>query len=342
VAVESGNWRTEALVGAVVVAAIGALVWFTFSLGGGADSGSRPYVLLFDSALGLSVDNTVAVAGVRVGVVEQIAVDGRQARVTVRVDPAVTLYADARAAVRQKTLLGEKFVDLDPGNAAAPGARPLAAGAVLRDNVPTVEIDAVIRDVSVLVARLNNITPPLESAIARIDDAMKEQDGKALAGEVVGALHDVRALVRATNKVVASSGDDLQAVLALARDKGPPLVARLDSASARLDALLGAVDPAAVRSFTGRVGPAAEAAATNLEQVTSDMKVAMLDVRDAARRIDGVLARVDSTLKRLDAVNETAIREFLQVQGVRVNLIPDAAVTNRIKKLREESVPLPE
>jgi len=30
------------------------------------------------------------------------------------------------------------------------------------------------------------------------------------------------------------------------------------------------------------------------------------------------------------------------VQGVRVNLIPDASVTNRIKKLREESIPLPD
>lgn len=339
---ESGSFRTEAAVGAVVVTVIVALVWFTFALGGGASADSRPYVLLFDSALGLSVDNTVAIAGVKVGVVEDIAVDGRQARVTVRVDPTVTLFADARAAVRQKTLLGEKYVDLDPGDARAPGATPLAAGAVLAANVPTVEIDAVIRDVSVLVARLNNITPPLESAIARIDDAMKEQDGKALTGELVGALHDVRALVRATNQVVATSGDDLQAVLAMARAKGPPLVDRLDTASARLDALLAAVDPAEVKAFTARVGPAAQTAATNLEQVTGDMKVAMLDVRDAARRIDGVLVRVDNTLKRLEAVNESSVREFLQVQGVRVNLIPDAAVTNRIKKLREESVPLPE
>jgi len=336
--VESGNWKSEAVLGGVVVAVIVALVWVTFSLGGGTAGGSKPYVLMFDSALGLSVDNTVAIAGVKVGVVDSIAVEGRRARVTVRVAPEVTLHANAKAALRQKTLLGEKYIALDPGQAGP----PLAAGAVLRDNVPTVEIDQVIRDVSVLVERLNNITPPLESAIGRIDEAMKDQDGKAIANELVGALQDMRALVRETNRVVGSSGDDLRVVLAMAREKGPSLLSRLESASTKVDDLLGAIDPGQVRSVTERVGPATENAAMNLEQVTQDMRVAMTDIREAARRIDGVLARVDTTLRRFDAINESSIREFLQVQGVRVNLIPDAAVTNRIKKLREESVPLPE
>lgn len=332
---ESGNWKAEAVLGAVTVGVIVVFVWLTFSFGGGAPRGSQPYVLLFDSALGLSVDNTVAVAGVKVGVVEHIAVDGRKARVTVRVDPAVQLHADAKAALRQKTLLGEKYVDLDPGH----GDQPLlAAGTVIEHNVPTVEIDQVIRDVSVLVERLNKITPPLESAIARVDDALQEQDGKALVGEATGALADLRVLVRETNTLVKSSGNDVAVVLAMARQKGPSLIERLDSAAGRIDALLGTIDPKDIEAAADRVAPAAE----NIDKMTTDMKVAMADVRAAAKRLDGVLARVDGTLKRLDAVNEGAIREFLQVQGVRVNLIPDASVTSRIKKLKEESVPLPD
>jgi phospholipid/cholesterol/gamma-HCH transport system substrate-binding protein len=333
--VESGNWKAEAVLGAVTVGVIVVFVWLTFSFGGGAPRGSQPYVLMFDSALGLSVDNTVAVAGVKVGVVEDIAVDGRKARVTVRIDPTVELYADARAALRQKTLLGEKYVDLDPGH----GDQPLlAAGTVLEHNVPTVEIDQVIRDVSVLVERLNKITPPLESAIARVDDALQEQDGKALVGEATGALADLRVLVKETNKLVKSSGEDVAVVLAMARQKGPSLLERLDSAAGRIDSLLGTIDPKDIEAAASRVAPAAE----NIDRMTTDMKVAMADVRAAAKRLDGVLAHVDGTLKRLDAVNEGAIREFLQVQGVRVNLIPDASVTSRIKKLKEESVPLPD
>lgn len=332
---ESGNWKSEALLGAVTIGVVIAGVWLTFSLGGGAPRGSLPYVFLFDSALGLSVDNTVAVAGVKVGVVESISVEGRAARVTVRIDPTVTVHTDAKAALRQKTLLGEKYVDLDPGQAESEG---LPAGSVVRDNVPTVEIDQVIRNVSILVDRLNAITPPLESAIARVGSALEDQDGKSLVTEAAGALADVRVLMRETNKLVRSSGEDIAVVLAMARDKAPRLVERLDSAAGRVDALLATIDPQALQAAADRVAPAAE----NIDQMTSDMKVAMTDVRAAAKRLDGVLSRLDGTLKRLDALNESAIREFLQVQGVRVNLIPDATVTSRIKKLRDESVPLPE
>jgi phospholipid/cholesterol/gamma-HCH transport system substrate-binding protein len=289
---------------------------------------------MLDSALGLSEDNAVAIAGVKVGVVDSIFVDGRQAKVTVAIDPSITLHADARAALRQKTLLGEKYVDLDPG---AQGA-VLADGAVLKDNVPTVEIDAVIRDVAVLVDRLNAITPPLESAIARVDKLLEGEGGEKLEGELVATLADVRILVRESSRIVKDNGGDVRQILSTLADKGPSLVEKMDRASGRVDELLAAVDPKMIEDAANRVAPAAE----NIDRITGDMKSAMVDVRSAAKRLDGVLARFDRTLGRLDSVDEQSVREFFQVQGVRVNLIPDATVTSRIKKLREESVPLPE
>ncbi len=331
---ESGNWKAEAALGAVVVGVIVAFVWLTFSFGGGAPRDARPYVLLFDSALGLGVDNTVAVAGVRVGVVDDIRVEGKRARVTVLVAPDVVLHTDARAAVRQKTLLGEKFVDLDPGSADA----VLTAGAVVDNNAPTIDIDQVIRATSELIDRFNRITPPLESAVQSLDEALKEKDGAALIAAATTTLHDVRALVKQTNALVSNSSGDVASVLAMANEKGPGLVDRLNNAAARIDAILAVVDPASIKAAADMVGPAAD----NIDRITRDAKVAMGDVREAAKRLDGVLARVDSALAKLDGVDEELVREFLQIQGVRVNLLPDATVTNRIKKLRDEATPLPE
>jgi phospholipid/cholesterol/gamma-HCH transport system substrate-binding protein len=332
--VESGSFKAEVLLGAVVVAVLTVFVWLTFEVGGGAPRDAKRYVLMLDSALGLSEDNAVAIAGVKVGVVDSIFVDGRQAKVTVAIDPTITLHADARAALRQKTLLGEKYVDLDPG---AQGA-VLTDGTVLKDNVPTVEIDAVIRDVAVLVDRLNAITPPLESAIARVDKLLEGEGGEKLEGELVATLADVRVLVRESSRIVKDNGGDVRQILSTLADKGPSLVEKMDRASGRVDELLAAVDPKMIEDAANRVAPAAE----NIDRITGDMKSAMVDVRSAARRLDGVLARFDRTLGRLDSVDEQSVREFFQVQGVRVNLIPDATVTSRIKKLREESVPLPE
>lgn len=332
---EPGSWKAEAALGALVVGVLVVFIWLTFAVGGGAPRDANRYVLLLDSALGLSVDNAVAIAGVKVGVVDDIRVDGRRAKVTIAIEPKVMLHADARAALRQKTLLGEKYVDLDPGQAPAP---ELAPGSVLDNNVPTVEIDKVIRDVSLLVDRLNNIAPPLESAVARVDTMLQGEGGDRLEQQLVDTLGDVRQLVKTTNHLVQGSSDDVAAVLALVREKGPPLADRLESASARLDAILAGIDPKMIEDAAGRVGPAAE----NIDKITSDMRTAMADLRVAAKRLDGVLARFDKTLTKIDAVDEQDIREFFQLQGVRVNLIPDSTVTNRVKKLREESVPLPE
>ena len=113
---------------------------------------------------------------------------------------------------------------------------------------------------------------------------------------------------------------------------------RLESSSKKLDDILAGVDPKTIELAADRVGSSAE----NVDKITSDMRTAMTDLRTAAKRLDSVLARFDKTLTKVDAVDEQTVREFFQVQGVRVNLIPDAAVTTRIKKLKDESTPLPE
>jgi phospholipid/cholesterol/gamma-HCH transport system substrate-binding protein len=321
--------------GALVVVVLASFVWLTFAVGGGAPRDAHRYVLMLDSALGLSEDNAVAIAGVKVGVVDSIRVEGRRARVTIAIDPKVELHADARAALRQKTLLGEKYVDLDPG---AGPANVLQPGAVLDQNVPTVEIDKVIRDVSLLVDRLNNIAPPLESAVARVDEMMQRKGADKLENELVDTLADVRQLVKSTNQLVQGSSGDASAVLALMRQRGPGLADRLESSTKRLDDILAGIDPKMIEDAAGRVGPAAE----NIDKITTDMRTAMADFRTAAKRLDGVLARFDKTLGKVDAIDEQTVREFFQVQGVRVNLIPDAAVTTRIKKLKDEATPLPE
>jgi phospholipid/cholesterol/gamma-HCH transport system substrate-binding protein len=331
--VEERGTRTEWIVGALLLAGIVVAVWAAFSFGGGGPKDAQRFVLLFDSALGLSEDNTVAIAGVKVGVVEGIHVEGGLAKVDVAIDKDVAVNIDASAAVRQKTLLGERYVDVNPGTS----SQRAASGTVFRDNDKTTQIDEVIRQVAVLVERLNRITPPLESALARIDESLRGEDGAALFAEALATVRDARVLFKDAHAFVEKSGNDFAAVAALAREKGPLLVDRLDRASARVDALLESANPKAIEEAMARIGPAAE----NVERITEDMKVAMLDARKAAQRLDGVLARLDGTLRRLDSLNEGAIREFLQIEGVRVNLIPDASVTTRVKKLREESVPLP-
>ena len=54
---------------------------------------------------------------------------GNRTVATIEVDPAFApVHADARAILRQKTLLGETFVEMTPGT---PGSRTLPEGGML-------------------------------------------------------------------------------------------------------------------------------------------------------------------------------------------------------------------
>jgi phospholipid/cholesterol/gamma-HCH transport system substrate-binding protein len=332
--VETRSRKLDALLGGIVVAVVALFVWLSLAVGGGAPRDAKRYVLLFDSALGLHEDNSVAIAGVHVGVVDHIGIEGRRARVTIAIDPSVQLHDNAKGAVRAKTLLGEKYVDLDPGEGPSP---LLAADSVLKDNLPTVEIDSVIRSVSELVTSLNIITPPLEAAVSRIDAMLRATDDPALADELTRTVADAGQLIRDTSALVSGSSEDLKVLLRMMREKGPSIFEQLDSATARVERVLAALDNEALERGAARVGPTLE----NVDIAVTDMRLAMADVRSASGRMESILVKLDRNLSRVEDVNERSIREFFQVEGLRVNLIPDARVERRVKHLRNEATPLP-
>lgn len=85
-------------------------------LPGGQGNGEDAYRLTieFQDVLDLVPQSAVKVADVTVGSVESLEVNGYTARVVVNVNGDVELPANSTASVRQTSLLGEKFVSLDP------------------------------------------------------------------------------------------------------------------------------------------------------------------------------------------------------------------------------------
>jgi len=81
----------------------------------------------FTDASGLHVGDRVEVAGIRVGRVDGIRIDGAKVIVDFDVSGA-TLGDDTKASIQVLNLLGEKYLDLDPSPS---GARELSAGATI-------------------------------------------------------------------------------------------------------------------------------------------------------------------------------------------------------------------
>lgn len=88
--------------------------------------GTKEYSAYFADAAGLRPDAPVQVAGVRVGQVDSIGLDGPRVFVKFTVDKGVQLGERTEAAIKTKTLLGAKYVEVSPrGQGHLSGAIPI-------------------------------------------------------------------------------------------------------------------------------------------------------------------------------------------------------------------------
>jgi len=140
--------RIAAMVGFTLsVAALLMFLWVSF----GGTLPLRPesyrFKADFPEAAGLVKEADVRMAGVNIGKVKdkELGPGGRSTRVTIELDHRFApIGRDARAVLRQKSLLGETYVELTPGT---PGDKKLADGGTLPDTSvdQSVQLDEVFR-----------------------------------------------------------------------------------------------------------------------------------------------------------------------------------------------------
>jgi phospholipid/cholesterol/gamma-HCH transport system substrate-binding protein len=231
----------------------------TIPLPGGAPAGDHYRVTAeFEDVLDLVPEASVKVDDVTVGSVERIRLHDWTAQVRMRIDSDVTLPDNASAAVRQTSLLGEKFVALDPP-AGGKGTGRLGNGDVipLSRTRRGVEVEEVLAAMSLVLngGGLEN----LRTINREIGDAL---DGRET---------DVKAALNELDTFVAGLDDQKEDIVRA--------IDALDKLSARL-----ADERGTVASALDAAGPGLKVLATQRGQL-----VAMLD---SLRRLGKVGTRV--------------------------------------------------
>jgi phospholipid/cholesterol/gamma-HCH transport system substrate-binding protein len=120
--------QVEIGVGLFMLVGVLALAYLSVRLGQVDIFGARGYVVYadFPTVGGLKSGASVEIAGVPVGRVESIRLKDYQARVAMHIDQSVQLQADAIVSIKTKGLIGEKFVQINPGGSektVQPGGR---------------------------------------------------------------------------------------------------------------------------------------------------------------------------------------------------------------------------
>jgi len=223
----------RALTALVVLAGL-ALTW-TLATGAsdGDQGGDRTYWVELDNAFGLIEGADVKISGVRAGDIGEMKLDRRTLRALIKLNITKegfgSLRTDTTCETRPQSLIGEYFVDCNPGTAAqelAPGST-IAVGRT-KSTVPVDLVNSIMRRpyrerfsilVSELGAALAARGDDLDETIRRAVPALRETD------EVLAILAEQRRTIRdlyrdadVVLKGLADNRDDVVRFVREARD----------------------------------------------------------------------------------------------------------------------------
>ncbi|ULP41597.1 MCE family protein [Mycobacterium lentiflavum] len=280
---KSFSERNLTLVGAVGVAATAAIVLgalqydklpiFTVQ--------KREYSAYFAESSGLDSGAHVQVSGFQVGAVTSVALEGARVLVKFNVDKDVPLGDRSEAAIKAKSLLGAKVLEITPrGDGQLSGPIPLErttpayqlpdALGDLTQTVKGLKTDQLNASLTTLAQTFSETPPHLRTALdglARFSQILDERDSQ------------LRNLLENANKVTAVLAGRTDQIVALIVNTNA-LLAQLRTQSAALEQISGSIS-ALSKQLSGFI-------ADNRSQL-----------RPALDKLNGVLTIVDSRKERV-------------------------------------------
>lgn len=257
-------------------------------------------------AAGLQVGNEVRVAGVKIGKITDINLRPGAARVEMEVEDDVLLPLETRLEVKLKTLLGQKFIDLqfprgylaaasggnDPSGATA---GYLADGDVIprsQTRVPFEIYEAANEGTALLEGIDKRALRRMINVLATTVTDSKEELGRAVvaldrAGKVLSPKsREISSLLRNTEKVTATlaAGDqDIEGILTRGADVLGVLAERRETISSLL---------AATNDLTLNLGLLIRDARGSLELGVTDLNRILASVEAETASIDAALSEL--------------------------------------------------
>jgi phospholipid/cholesterol/gamma-HCH transport system substrate-binding protein len=145
------HWKELALGGFILTAGV-LLAYMSLTLGKFQLGETTKVSALFSSASGVVKEAPVMMAGIEVGHVERMEVNKGLALIHLIINPDIKLHTDARAEIRSKSLLGEKYIAIEAGSDSAP---LLPSGERIQDTMTPVDLDEVLNHLAPVLTKLD-------------------------------------------------------------------------------------------------------------------------------------------------------------------------------------------
>jgi phospholipid/cholesterol/gamma-HCH transport system substrate-binding protein len=262
---------TNAKVGIFVALVLVLLFWITFKISSGTIFGRlKGYTLtaIFDNAQGLNTKTRVYLAGIQIGYVEDIKLHDDKALVVLRIMPDIQIEENAKAVIRTKGLLGEKYIEIVPGNEQAAVIPP--GGQITFTESPP--------DFEELMNKLNSIASDVKSVTQSLNEVFGGSKGTRNIKEMVDNLNKtiihMDLLITSTNANLNKTFDSFNTFAQALKEQGPDILTNLAQISEELHSIIAENKQSVNETIENinRVSKELDKTLANLEVITNNLK----------------------------------------------------------------------
>lgn len=303
----------------LIVAVLGFTMWKSISE---KMSGGEGYALWapFRDAQGLASKSRVVIAGLNIGEIVDRRLEGRLARVTVKIRRGTEIWSNAVIFKKSSSLLGEFYLEIDPGSPESVSAD----GTVAKNHLlePGQEIPNVVESTTT-----DEIMRSVGETLPRVDKALDE---------IQGLVADVRKLV---NGQITHMADTLERDIARDSDLVNSILVKAD---ASLGSIQGIVSD--VKKVTGTADQRVDRIFDNLENATGQARDLLAEARtELGTTGQAVRDKLDKLDKTLDSIQETAessssiAKKIDGDQGTLGRLVNDPTIADNVAQITDDA-----
>ena len=291
--------KLETKVGAFFIACIavlGALILGVGKLELGRHGDQVLMHTYFGQVAGLVPQSAIRIAGVKVGEVRKIDLEGDRAKVTLALQNAqVKVYRDAVASLSSIGILGEKYIELDPGRAAS-GLQPPDTAIKSRTGI---SLDNLMETMGVIGEDLKGISHALNKSIGG-------EEGRQKLDEIVDNVRvltaEMRALAQENHGAINRTLANAEGITGDLRERLPRLAQQFEDLGKNLNATISENRPElkGLVADVRKLATGFQSTSDNIRSITAKL--------DKGEGTIGKLLTDDTTIKKIntavDNVNE--------------------------------------
>ena len=245
------------------------------------------HITEFDQVAGLNLQSAIRVAGVKVGAVSAIDLDGTRARVTLALPKEFPVYQDATASLSSIGILGEKYIELDPGHVQA---GPLAAGYAIPSKTG-MSMDS-------LMETLGSIGKDVKSITGAVNQSIGGEQGREKLDEIVDNIRQLtgefRAMAQENHGAINNTMANVEQISGSLREQLPRLAKQFEDLGKNLNDMVNQGKPELQGLLTD-----VRKLTQNLQGTSENVK----SITDKMNRGEGTIGKLlndDTTIKKIN------------------------------------------